>query len=89
MTPQEAEATKPFLKAVVVGTVTAPRLYQEVISLPATIDSPLELYRLTYYVEFKLSEIQVIDGRSGRIVASYKGAREYRNQPTQRSDLEA
>lgn len=72
MSVQEAEAMKPFLKAVVVGTVAAPKVYHEEVNTTAKIDSPYEDSINHDYAELKLREIRVIDGRSGHIVASYK-----------------
>lgn len=71
--PRDAKLLKPFLSIALVGTLAEAHVHIESKHSEPTISSPYERLTNSFHVLMTLQEIQVIDTRTGRVVASAKG----------------
>jgi len=72
MSASAAKATKPFLRARIVGTVSSRKIYHDHMTLTPKLDAPWEQSISQDYAEFNLQEIQIVDLQNGRTLKSYK-----------------
>jgi hypothetical protein len=65
----KAKEMKQNLRVVLVGTVPDGTVYQDGTLYPATVSSPVELRRHQHYVDFRITEVRIVDSRNGSVVA--------------------
>ncbi len=69
--PADAKAMRPTLRTVLVGSLPDPKVYSGDEFLPATISEPVEVTTKRSYLLMDVSEVRVVDIRSGRIVTHF------------------
>ena len=63
-----AQALKPYLLLAVSGQVTSPEVLEDIRHTSPTITNPIDSNTRLHRLRFSVSEIHVLDGRSGRIM---------------------
>lgn len=63
-----AQALKPYLLLAVSGQLTSPEVLEDIRHTSPTINNPIDSNTRLHRVRFSVSELHVLDGRSGRIM---------------------
>lgn len=69
---ERAKEMKANLRLVLIGTVPDTGLHKDHHHSAATISDPIEATRDAYYANFSVSEVRVVDARTGQPVAQFK-----------------
>ncbi len=73
VTPAIARALKPSLRVCLKGKLADSHVYRDSDHTDPTISSPYKVKSRKFYLLFDLEEIQLIDSRNGRVLASNNG----------------
>jgi hypothetical protein len=70
--PEQAQRMKPSLRTVLLGTIPDGRVYVYEDYDAATVSDPIELTVDRFCVNFEISEVRIVESRTGSTVAAFK-----------------
>jgi TonB family protein len=76
---QRAQAVKPFLRLVVIGEISDSTVFTSYEHSKPTLDDPYESIVQSWFLPFTVTEIQVVDIRSGNILKSITNEKSFTN----------
>jgi hypothetical protein len=71
LTADYARSAKPNLRLVIIGSVPDAQVHLDDSFYPATVSDPIEGTIKKFYLDFSISEVRVVDSRTGKVLAAF------------------